>query len=63
MNEPRPDEYFTPSADLASIIAQANREIAYAKYREAVEAEKIRLLTTKPLWQKLFPFRLTIERI
>lgn len=57
------DENFTPSYDFAAIIAQANRELAYERFRKAVDEKKIELLTYKPLWQKLFPFKVTVERL
>lgn len=45
------------------IIQQAKDELAYERFRKAVEEKKIELLTRKPFWSKLFPYRLNIERI
>lgn len=45
------------------IIEQAKTELKYEKFRKAVEEKKIELLTRKPFWSKLFPYRLNIERI
>lgn len=48
--------------NMEEITAQAKKEIAEEKFRQAVEAEKARLQQYKPLWVRLFPWRLTIER-
>ena len=45
------------------IAQQAKEELAYEKFRKAVEEKKIEMLTRKPFWSKLFPYRLNIERI
>ena len=40
----------------------AEAEIWEAKFREAVDAEKERILTNKSLWNRLFPFRIIVVR-
>lgn len=48
--------------DLKTIRAQAEKEIAEEKFKAAVAAEKARLLTKKSVWERLFPFKITITR-
>ena len=40
----------------------ARREVLHERIRAAVEAEKIRLRTTRSLWDRLFPFTIIIRR-
>ena len=65
MDKPSPDKHW--KGDSASrhmpILAQASEELAYEAFRKAVEKKKQELLTKKPLWRKLFPFKITIQRI
>lgn len=44
------------------IRAQAQKELAEERFRQAVEVEKDRLRQHKPLWVRLFPWRITIDR-
>ena len=44
-------------------IELAMAEIEKERFRAAVEAEKARLRAARPWWQKLFPYRIKIERI
>jgi hypothetical protein len=48
--------------DVKKVKAAAVAELAEARFRKAVEAEKQRLLTKKVWWHKLFPFVITIQR-
>jgi len=72
MQEPKGYEHFPAWMNADDIVnsadalyKQARLEIEYSQFRDAVEKEKQRLLTKKPWYVKLFPFRinLKIERI
>ena len=56
-------DYFVSDIENWSILQQAKAEIEYERFREAVEKKKIELLTYKPWYEKLFPYRINIERI
>lgn len=45
------------------VIAQARKEVTEERFRAAVEAEKVRIKTRRTFWQRIFPFKITIERI
>jgi hypothetical protein len=62
MNEPNRHAAYVEGMDP---LAEAEYEIAYEHYCRKVEEAKKRLLTKKPWYVKLFPFRinLKIERI
>lgn len=47
---------------IEEVTAQAKKEIAEEKFRQAVEAEKTRLRQYRPLWVRVFPWRITIKR-
>lgn len=51
--------------DPRQIEAEARAELASEDHRAAVDAAKqrIRERDTRPLWQRLFPFRIIIERV
>ena len=55
-------DYWTGSEDW-SILHQAQAEVAYEKFRKAVEEKKQEILTYKPWYVKLFPYSITIERV
>lgn len=40
----------------------AREEVEQERFRAAVEAEKSRLRTHRSLWDRLFPFTITIRR-
>jgi hypothetical protein len=40
----------------------ARDEVAAERFRAAVEAEKLRLRSKRSLWDRLFPFTITIRR-
>ena len=44
------------------IIEQAKKEVAQERFRAAVEAEKSRLRLKRSLWDRIFPFTVTIRR-
>jgi hypothetical protein len=48
--------------DAEQIKAQAMKELAEEKFRQAVEAEKERLRKYRPMWYRLFPWEITIKR-
>jgi len=56
-------QHFVATEDVAHVLEQAKEELKYEKFREAVEKKKLELLTKKPLWAKLFPFKITVQRI
>ena len=43
-------------------MTQAKLEINWDEYRAAVEDAKEKILTYKPWYDKLFPWKITIER-
>jgi len=47
---------------LEKVRAQAKLELREETFAKAVEREKLRLMTKKPWWIKLFPFVITITR-
>lgn len=58
----KPDPFKNYISSL-SPLDQAKAEIAYDKWRAEVEKEKTRILTYKPWYEKLFPYRINIQRI
>lgn len=48
--------------DDKEIIDLAKRELEEEVTREKINAMKEKLRNKKSLWQKLFPFKITIER-
>jgi hypothetical protein len=44
------------------VAREAERQIKEENYRKAVEAAKSKLLSKRSVWQKLFPFTITITR-
>lgn len=48
--------------NIEEIQAQAKKEIAEEKFRQAVDAEKERLRQYRPLWNRVFPWVITIKR-
>lgn len=52
-------------AGMDRLIEEALAEIAAEEHRAAVEAEKARLRAKqrRSIWRRLFPFKITIERI
>lgn len=52
---------FTPH-DLELIKKKAQAELYEERFREAVDAEKVKILTKKSVWERLFPFKITITR-
>lgn len=44
------------------IEAQAFKEIAEEKFRQAVDVRKEQLRKHRTLWERLFPWKITIER-
>jgi len=63
MESPAPNQFFYPGCTASQIKLQAETEVEYEKFREQVEQAKIKLLTKKPWYVKLFPFKVTIERV
>lgn len=51
--------------NVSEIVRQATSELEQEAFRTAVEVEKTRLreLRSRPWWQRLFPFKLKLERI
>jgi hypothetical protein len=51
--------------DASQIIEQARRELEEERYRQRVEETKNRLRAQagRPWWQRVFPWRIRIERI
>jgi len=47
---------------LNNVRLQAEKELREEKFAKAVAQEKLRLMTKKPWWVKLFPFVITITR-
>jgi hypothetical protein len=47
---------------LKKVRLQAELELKKEKFAKAVEQEKLRLMTKKPWWFRLFPFVITITR-
>lgn len=47
---------------MLSPLEQAKKELEEETYREEVETIKTKLRTKKNIWQKLFPFKITITR-
>jgi hypothetical protein len=47
---------------LAMIRAQARKEFTEERFRAAVEEEKVRLRTHRSLWDRIFPFTITVRR-
>lgn len=48
--------------DLAKIKETASAELRAEKFRAAVDKEKERLRTRKTLWDRIFPYSITIVR-
>lgn len=48
--------------NIDEIKAQAIKEIAEERFRQEVQAEKHRLQQYKPLWDRFFPWIITIRR-
>jgi hypothetical protein len=48
--------------DADQIKAEAMKELAEEKFRQAVEAEKERLRKYRPMWHRLFPWEIKIKR-
>lgn len=48
--------------NVEEIKAQAKLELQQERFKKAVEAEKERLRKHKPLWDRIFPWKITIER-
>lgn len=48
--------------NIDDVVAQAKKELADEEFRLAVDAEKIRLKQYRPLWVRLFPWKITIKR-
>lgn len=46
-----------------TVYEQAREEIRKEDFRNAVDAEKARLRTHRPLWKRLFPYRVHFERL
>ena len=47
-------------AKQVSPVWQAKREVEHERFRELVEAEKLRIRTHRTLWQQMFPWKITI---
>lgn len=65
IDRPSPLKYFPAGPADMTIMNQVKEELAYERWRDAVEKEKQRLLdkASKPWYKKLFPFKIKIERI
>jgi len=65
MHKPKGDEYFYPGAENMgmAILDQAQMEVRYEEFRKAVEDKKTELLTKKPWYVKVWPYRVHIERV
>ena len=50
-------------ASIEEITRVAQEELAREQFRARVEEAKIRLRARKSIWQKIFPFKIKIERI
>ena len=50
-------------ASIEEITRVAKEELAREQFRARVEEAKIRLRARKSIWQKIFPFKIKIERI
>lgn len=48
--------------DLKTIRELAQTELENEAFREAVEKEKERLRTHRSWWERVFPYKITIER-
>lgn len=48
--------------EIEQIQAQAKKEIAEEKFRQAVDAEKERLRQHRPFWNRVFPWVIVIKR-
>lgn len=44
------------------ILAEAQRELEREDHRKKVDAAKAKLRSKRPLWERLFPFVITITR-
>lgn len=55
----------TQIEDIAEIIAEAEAQIRDEQFKEAVRIEKRKILLNglKPLYKRLFPYRLKIVRV
>jgi len=51
-----------PRARVASIRAEALRQIAAEDFNARVAAEKVRIREHRPFWHRIFPFVITIRR-
>lgn len=49
-----------PEFSVEAIKQQALKEIEEFEFRSAVEAEKVRILTYRSLWVRLFPWKIVI---
>jgi len=63
MDNPSPYKYYCGGYSYGGVLEQAKEELAYETWRQDVEAAKIKLLTKKPWYVKLFPFKVIIERV
>lgn len=43
-------------------LAQAKKEIREEKYREAVDLEKQRLREKRTVWERVFPYKISIKK-
>lgn len=48
--------------DAESIEREARKEIDQEKRRRLIDEAKVRLLTQRPWWHQVFPFKITITR-
>lgn len=63
MDKPKDEKHYYTGATAFQARLQAEEEIAYENWRKLVDLKKQELLTYKPWYVKLFPFKVTIERL
>ncbi len=65
MEKVKIDKYYNPGfpSEKNNIIRQAAEEYCFEEFRKAVEEQKLKILTKKPFWTRIFKYRIKIERI